>query len=545
MKKFNPTLLTISIPSNTSVKNQNQTNSSKPRWSTIEFGIYYIVCILAIKKMFSTAIELSQEQHPNYSSYQHKLSPGWILNRKIDISDLQYKRFRFGLVKLCLLSALYLLFNQFIKFKFKNKMNYLKISKIIFSILILLILHGTSIFKILIIIMLNYLICQKSFHSSLIWIFNILFLFSNDYWDGYRYRDLHPFLSVLNKYRGLIPRWQIGFNISMLRLISYGFDYQWALRAEGMKKDEQEVDDEKNRTTRHRKLEEYGFMNYFIYIFYPPLYIAGPIISFNNFMSQMEKKPSSITPKIILGYAVRFVVCFLTMEYVLHYMYVIAIKDARAWHGDTPLQLCMIGYWNLIAVWLKLLIPWRFFRLWALLDGVDAPENMVRCMANNFSTQAFWRSWHRSYNLWIVRYIYLPLGGSKNLLPSTVLVFTFVALWHDLSLRLLWWGWLVSLFVAPEVIVTKLFKDSTIEKKWYFRHLCAAGGTVNVLTMMSANLVGFAIGLEGVKVMWIEMLSSWSGFITLVSCIVVLFCAVQLMMEYREEERRRGIWRKC
>jgi hypothetical protein len=52
----------------------------------------------------------------------------------------------------------------------------------------------------------------------------------------------------------------------------------------------------------------------------------------------------------------------------------------------------------------KLLIPWRFFRLWALADGIDPPENMVRCMANNYSALGFWRSWHRSYNLWVIRY---------------------------------------------------------------------------------------------------------------------------------------------
>lgn len=52
---------------------------------------------------------------------------------------------------------------------------------------------------------------------------------------------------------------------------------------------------------------------------------------------------------------------------------------------------------------IQLLIPWRFFRLWALLDGLDPPENMIRCMSNNYSTLEFWRSWHRSYNLWIVR----------------------------------------------------------------------------------------------------------------------------------------------
>jgi hypothetical protein len=34
-------------------------------------------------------------------------------------------------------------------------------------------------------------------------------------------------------------------------------------------------------------------------------------------------------------------------------MYVVAIKDARAWHGLSPLQLSMVGFWNLIVVWMK------------------------------------------------------------------------------------------------------------------------------------------------------------------------------------------------
>jgi hypothetical protein len=31
-------------------------------------------------------------------------------------------------------------------------------------------------------------------------------------------------------------------------------------------------------------------------------------------------------------------------------------------------------------------------------------------------------------------------------------VFTFVALWHDLSFKLLAWGWMVTLFILPEVL---------------------------------------------------------------------------------------------
>ena len=123
-------------------------------------------------------------------------------------------------------------------------------------------------------------------------------------------------------------------------------------------------------------------------------------------------------------YALRFVACLLTMEIIQHYIYVVAIKDRRAWAGDSPFELGLIGLWNLIIVWLKvrqvfltaceclslflklffqLLLPWRFFRLWALADGIDPPENMVRCVLNSYSTFGFWRAWHRSFNLWIVR----------------------------------------------------------------------------------------------------------------------------------------------
>jgi protein-cysteine N-palmitoyltransferase HHAT len=110
----------------------------------------------------------------------------------------------------------------------------------------------------------------------------------------------------------------------------------------------------------------------------------------------------------------------------------------------------------------QLLLPWRFFRLWALADGMDPPENMVRCMGNNYSPLGFWRSWHRSYNLWIVRYIYIPLGGTHRLAATSILVFTFVALWHDVSMRLLAWGWLAAIVILPEVMARKALPASLV-----------------------------------------------------------------------------------
>lgn len=41
------------------------------------------------------------------------------------------------------------------------------------------------------------------------------------------------------------------------------------------------------------------------------------------------------------------------MESVLHTMYVVAIKDTGAWQGDSAADLSIIGFWNLVVVWLK------------------------------------------------------------------------------------------------------------------------------------------------------------------------------------------------
>lgn len=43
-----------------------------------------------------------------------------------------------------------------------------------------------------------------------------------------------------------------------------------------------------------------------------------------------------------------------------------------------------------------------------------------------------------------------------------LLVFTFVALWHDLSLHLLAWGWLITLFVLPETMAVKLVPEGKV-----------------------------------------------------------------------------------
>ena len=80
---------------------------------------------------------------------------------------------------------------------------------------------------------------------------------------------------------------------------------------------------------------------------------------------------------------------------------------------------------------------------------------------------------------------------------------------------------------------------------------------LNVLALMAGNLIGFALGLDGTRYLISQLFTTAEGALCgfstlmlaglrflLIACFV-LFTAVQLMMEYRAEELRNGISRKC
>ncbi len=151
----------------------------------------------------------------------------------------------------------------------------------------------------------------------------------------------------------------------------------------------------------------------------------------------------------------------------MHVFYANAIATAKEnlhiWrdHFETR-HLFVLGVLELFFLWFKFMIFWRFARLWALMDGVETVENMNRCVMNNYSFQSFWRAWHRSFNQWLIRYLFIPLGGSKNKIWNIWIVFSFVALWHDLELNLLLWSWLICFSFMAEIGVKAFFSTPKV-----------------------------------------------------------------------------------
>lgn len=443
-----------------------------------------------------------------------------------------------------------------------------------FAGLFLLVLHGVSAAKVLAILAVNYRIATRlpRRHVPLAtWLFNVATLFANELCGGYRLEALAQRLAPagsppirwaawVDGFGGLVPRWEVLFNITILRLISFNMDYCWSLDRCGANAVEKKQLDpanlaERDRITTPADARDFSPRNYLAYAVYAPLYLAGPILTFNDYVAQLKHRAASIERARTVRYGVRLALALLAMELVLHFDYVGAIgKASPVWGGYTPAQLSLLSFFNLHIIWLKLLLPWRLFRLWALVDGIDAPENMVRCVSNNYSTQFFWRAWHRSYNRWLIRYLYVPLGGASfgswraaaQSVVTYLLVFTFVALWHDIQLRLLIWGWLVVLFMVPEWTAGFLFPRRRWEcRPTAYRMLCCVGAVANVLMMMAANLVGFAVGLDGLESIVRDILDDWSGVLFLVVACSCLFVGIQAMFEIRESEKRRGVTLRC
>lgn len=83
------------------------------------------------------------------------------------------------------------------------------------------------------------------------WIFNIATLFANELAGGYKFANIAAYLTPLegpgphdtnldhnwgawlDSYGGIISRWEILFNLTVLRLISFNMDYYFSLNMRG------------------------------------------------------------------------------------------------------------------------------------------------------------------------------------------------------------------------------------------------------------------------------------------------------------------------
>ncbi|GMN62213.1 hypothetical protein TIFTF001_031291 [Ficus carica] len=279
--------------------------------------------------------------------------------------------------------------------------------------------------------------------------------------------------------------------------------------------------------------DKFVFSIYLSYLVYAPLYLAGPVVSFNAFASQLDVPQNNFSIRDVAWYGVRWIFSLLLMELMTHLFYYNAFAISRAWRHLSPLDVFIVGYGVLNFMWLKFFLIWRYFRFcfnasvhtkekdddFAALQicGIEAPENMPR-------------------------YMYIPLGGSQKKLLNIWAIFTFVALWHDLEWKLLSWAWLTCLFFIPEMLfksAASAFQASSAFRVFVLRELRAVAGAVTITCLMVANLVGFVIGSSGINWLISRFLEK-DGIPVLAGMLVTFYVGTKLMFHVQDFKQSRN-----
>lgn len=353
--------------------------------------------------------------------------------------------------------------------------------------------------------------------------------------------DLKMFdgIVALARSNGSSP-WKLRFPLVMLRMISYNMDRYWASRDQYLSHAEHDAAKEAAKTAAGRPTERSMATNkhamlyytpawYIAYMLYSPLYIAGPIITFNSFVASVRGQGIQLTACEKLVVVLRALFCFLVFETFIHFFYIGAIADTQFYKvllGD-PLKAVQFSLMAVLYLYLKFLVIWRVFRAWSIVDGIYPPENMLQCIICTTSIADFWKGWHSSFNKWLVRYMYIPLGGnmahlrhrpvvliaSRKLL-NVALVFTFVAVWHDQKMNLLAWGGVLIVCMIPEMAagaIIMLPRFKSFREGPYYRHAQAAGSVFAIYALILANVIGFSAGIEGGQSIYASLADSAWG----------------------------------
>jgi D-alanyl-lipoteichoic acid acyltransferase DltB (MBOAT superfamily) len=397
--------------------------STMNRADVAELVVYALNLVVAFCYLISGVSNAIGEQCINYWNCARHLRSASIgpWNYAIDLADGQWREFRNSLpilIGACLLTcaASSLLRLALRKWKANARQRAELLLRLAVGVVVLTVQHGYHSVIIISIALMGYLVTTVKaggWEPALTWLYAIAVLLFK---ESYRVKHLtrFSFLAPLfdRRYGGMYG-WQLPANFLVLRIISFSLDMYWAQNSVSRNK---KGDDSSSAAAPHGDstaaddsalpTESYSLLHYMAYILYAPLYMAGPIITFNAFVrclappTELIKRPDTCeVDKIqepagsahtssgnaprpasenVWLYLVRWLACLALMEYLLHRCPFFAVAASGLLNRLTPAQTAVTSYLLLKLMWLKFLLLWRFFRLWAMLDGVTPPENMTR-----------------------------------------------------------------------------------------------------------------------------------------------------------------------
>lgn len=218
--------------------------------------------------------------------------------------------------------------------------------------------------------------------------------------------------------------------------------------------------------------------------FFPQL-LAGPIERAGNLIPQFQA-PRQWDYRLAVN-GIREVLWGLFKKVAIADMAALYIERLEANLNQDPLQLSIAAILFVLQIYCDFSGYCNIARGLAAILGIRLSQNFRSPLLSQ-NPSDFWRRWHVTLMSWLRDYVYIPLGGSRRGVASTLLniaiVFLISGLWHGASLRFVIWG----VMWGAIVVVYRLCKVHNLwEKNWLPRSLIGniAGGMMMgiILTM--------------------------------------------------------------
>jgi len=196
--------------------------------------------------------------------------------------------------------------------------------------------------------------------------------------------------------------------------------------------------------SRRGTLARHNLSQFLCYMFFFPIYTAGPIEQFDHFLNHQKTKWSpSQTVEGLSRIAYGLIKKFIVVDLILNVQSIFGVYSSHIIENLQSYSSPEI--WALLLLtYLKLYLDFSAYSDIAIgtaqLFGFTIMENFNwPILATNIVD--FWRRWHMTLAGWVQQYVYMPLLGLYRK-PVLALVMSFIILgiWHELSASRICWG---------------------------------------------------------------------------------------------------------